>query len=68
MRKNDQVALRMTTELRDRIKAAAEANKRSMNSELLFHIERIYPDPDQHQTLNRGGDREAGNGVEGVNP
>lgn len=36
----DQFALRLPPGLRARVKAAAQANNRSMNSEVVFHLER----------------------------
>lgn len=41
-----QIALRISPSLRERIKAAAEVNKRSVNSELTATLERAYPDED----------------------
>ena len=39
----DKFMLRMPDGMRDRIRAAAEANNRSMNSEILATLEREYP-------------------------
>ncbi|NKK87563.1 Arc family DNA-binding protein [Rhizobium leguminosarum bv. viciae] len=36
--------LRLPTGLRDRIKEEAERNRRSMNAEIIFHIERAMFD------------------------
>lgn len=38
----DQFAMRLPDGLRDRIKQAATRNHRSMNSEIVFHLERIF--------------------------
>lgn len=43
-RGDDQFVLRMPQGLRERIKSAASQNYRSMNSELLAQLERIYPE------------------------
>jgi hypothetical protein len=42
--KQDQFVLRLPDGLRDRIKANAEANGRSMNSEIVALLEQEYPD------------------------
>lgn len=39
-RKSDQFALRLPDGLRDRLRAAAEENRRSMNAEIVVHLER----------------------------
>ncbi len=41
----EQFMLRMPEGMRDRIKAAADANNRSMNSEILSLLEERYPEP-----------------------
>ena len=41
----DKFMLRLPDGMRDRIKAAAEANNRSMNSEILAVLEEKYPQP-----------------------
>lgn len=41
-----QIALRITPDLRERIKAAADARQRSVNSELTATLERAYPSED----------------------
>ncbi|MBZ9919116.1 Arc family DNA-binding protein [Mesorhizobium sp. BR1-1-12] len=41
----DKYVLRMPDGLRDRIKAAAELNKRSMNAEMVATLEEKYPAP-----------------------
>lgn len=41
----DQYTVRFPDGLRDRIKAAAEANNRSMNAEIVATLEREYPEP-----------------------
>lgn len=43
--KLDQYMLRMPDGMRDRIKAAAEKNKRSMNAEIIATLEEHYPEP-----------------------
>ena len=35
--------VRMPDGLRERLKASAELNKRSMNAELIFHLDRALP-------------------------
>ncbi len=37
-----QLALRMPPDLRESIKAAAKANDRTMNSEVIHHLKRIF--------------------------
>lgn len=44
-RKLDQYIVRFPDGLRDRIKAAAEANKRSMNQEIVATLLEKYPEP-----------------------
>lgn len=46
--KQDQYMLRLPDGMRDRIKAAAEANNRSMNSEIVATLEEKYPPPQSH--------------------
>lgn len=41
----DQYQLRLPPGLRDRIKAAADGNGRSMNSEIVSTLESAFPDP-----------------------
>ncbi|MGI8397772.1 MULTISPECIES: Arc family DNA-binding protein [Agrobacterium] len=41
----DKFLLRMPDGLRERIKAAAERNNRSMNSEIIDSLEKLYPAP-----------------------
>ncbi|MBZ0124099.1 MAG: Arc family DNA-binding protein [Roseovarius sp.] len=43
--KQDKFVLRLPEGLRDRIKAAAERNGRSMNAEIVQLLERQYPEP-----------------------
>lgn len=51
--KPDQYQLRFPPGLRDRIKAAADGNGRSMNAEIVATLEDAYPNPDQlRQELN----------------
>lgn len=45
-RNSDQFALRLPDGLRDRIKSAAEANSRSMNSEIVSTLLKAYPEID----------------------
>jgi len=42
---DDKYVLRLPDGLRDRIKSIAAANKRSMNSEIIFHLERALVAP-----------------------
>lgn len=44
-RKMDQFIVRLPDGMRDRIKAAAEANNRSMNAEVVATLEEAYPPP-----------------------
>ncbi len=44
-REQEQFVLRMPTGLRDRVKQRAEANRRSMNAELILHIENGLAQP-----------------------
>ena len=41
-REDDRFIIRLPDGMRDRIKAAAAENLRSMNSEVLYHLKRIY--------------------------
>lgn len=41
----DKMTIRLPDGLRDRINAAARANKRSANAELVFHLEQIFAVP-----------------------
>ncbi|RHZ98836.1 Arc family DNA-binding protein [Cereibacter sphaeroides] len=43
-RELDKVIVRLPDGMRDRIKAAAEANNRSMNAEIVATLEETYPD------------------------
>lgn len=45
-RNADQFPVRMPPGMRDRIKAAAAANHRSMNSEIVSILERVFPAPE----------------------
>lgn len=47
-----QIALRISPSLRERIKAAADANNRSVNKELTTALEERYP-PDQDLTFGK---------------
>lgn len=42
-REQAQVNIRMPDDLRDRIKAAADANNRSMNAEIVASLDEAYP-------------------------
>lgn len=42
----DQYVMRFPAGLRDRIKAAAAQNRRSMNAEMVFHLERALSSAD----------------------
>ena len=44
-RSSDQFIIRLPDGLRDRIKAVAEANNRSMNAEVVATLEEKYPEP-----------------------
>ncbi|MGV6875946.1 Arc family DNA-binding protein [Pseudochelatococcus sp. B33] len=44
-RKDDQFSLRLPAGLRDRVKERANANGRSMNSEIIHHLERALAQP-----------------------
>ena len=44
-RESDRFMLRLPDGMRDRIKAAAEANNRSMNAEIVAALEKEYPEP-----------------------
>lgn len=44
-RGDDQFSLRMPNGLRDRVKASADNNGRSMNSEIIHHLERALAQP-----------------------
>lgn len=44
-RKANQCHVRLPDGLRERIKAAAAACRRSLNSEIIFHLERAFPAP-----------------------
>nr|WP_277024021.1 MULTISPECIES: Arc family DNA-binding protein [Paracoccus] len=48
----DQYTVRFPDGLRDRIKAAAEAKGRSMNSEIVAALEEKYPDPREDLELS----------------
>lgn len=52
----DKFIVRLPDGMRDRIKAAAEANNRSMNAEIVATLERTYPggtESDDHDLLYR---------------
>lgn len=44
-RESDRFMLRLPDGMRDRIKAAAEANNRSMNAEIVATLQEKYPEP-----------------------
>lgn len=46
-----QIALRISPELRERIKAAAEENNRSVNKELTATLEERYPAPKSREAI-----------------
>ena len=46
-----QFKLRMTPEIKDAIEAAAKANNRSMNAEILSRLERSFKESDLSKTL-----------------
>lgn len=43
-RESDKFLIRLPEGLRGRIKASARDNVRSMNSEIIFHLEQIFSD------------------------
>ena len=45
-RESDKFMLRLPDGMRDRIKAAADANNRSMNAEIVATLRAAYPEPD----------------------
>lgn len=45
----EQFMLRLPDGMRDRIKAAADANKRSMTQEIVATLEEAYPEPDPQE-------------------
>ncbi len=45
----DKIVVRLPDGLKERIKAAADANKRSVNQELVSTLEAAYPEPDPHE-------------------
>ena len=47
-----QIALRISPQLRERIKSAAETNNRSVNSELTATLEEAYPEPVPQDVLD----------------
>lgn len=47
----DKFVLRLPDGMRDRIKAAAEANSRSMNAEIVHTLEQAYP-PEQEDPVD----------------
>lgn len=49
---NDKFMLRLPDGMRDRIKAAAEANNRSMNAEIVAVLEREYPVPEPRDEIH----------------
>ena len=46
-RESDKFMLRLPDGMRDRIKAAADSNNRSMNAEIVATLEERYPAPEQ---------------------
>lgn len=48
-----QIALRISPDLRERVKAAADANNRSVNSELTATLEEKYPAPSVDDALEK---------------
>lgn len=49
----DKFMLRLPDGMRDRVRAAAEANNRSMNAEIVATLEERYPPPIQSNELTR---------------
>ncbi len=50
-RDSDKFMLRLPTGMRDRIKAAADSNNRSMNAEIVAALEEKYPGPQNNLEL-----------------
>lgn len=50
-RESDKFMLRLPDGMRDRIKAAADANRRSMNAEIVATLEEKYPSGDPEKML-----------------
>lgn len=48
----DKFVVRLPDGMRDRIKAVAEHNSRSMNAEIVATLERVYPPADQVALIN----------------
>ncbi|WP_103171609.1 Arc family DNA-binding protein [Paracoccus sp. SY] len=53
-RESDKFIVRLPDGMRDRIKAAAEANNRSMNAEIIATLESAYPAPHAMNVFERG--------------
>lgn len=51
-RRMDQFIVRLPDGMRDRIKAAAEDNNRSMNAEIVATLENAYPAPFEYDNIN----------------
>ena len=51
-----QIVIRPPEGMRERIKAAADANKRSMNAEIVDTLEKAYPPPPSRDSLMRAFD------------
>lgn len=51
-RESDKFMLRLPDGMRDRIKAAADANNRSMNAEIVATLEEMYPEPASDWSLS----------------
>ncbi len=47
-RSDNQIFIRVSSELRDAIQAAAKYNRRSINSELIFTLEKLYMSQNQN--------------------
>jgi len=52
-RDGSQISLRLSTHLKERIHAAAEANNRSANAEITSALEEKYPAPIEPESLNK---------------
>ena len=52
-RDSDQFALRLPDGMRDRIKAAADANNRSMNAEIVATLREAYPEPEPDDDIKK---------------
>lgn len=54
-RKDEQFVLRLPDGMRDRIKAMAAENERSMNSQIIFHLRKALSATDGNEQDRQGG-------------